>query len=363
VARGATAAKGEHNARLKSRVADAAERALAHGKYVAPVDVLVLIGWLSPNTVEAWRQGRLDCLEPEAAVGRDRVDVALELLRRWAEERRLNPSETAYVGRSRSRRPLLFTADGDETRERAYRTHWISAELSPTQQQRLTERQSRGQDLVVIEPHNDFECTSCGGGGAFLIMEGDGPLCMTCADMDHLVFLPAGDATLSRRAKKESGLSAVVVRFSRTRKRYERQGILVEEPALDRAEEQCLADEELRKRRRERAAERRPQEDLAFQARIAKEILRLFPGCPPKRAEEIAGHTGVRGSGRVGRSAAGRALDEEAITGAVIASVRHLDTEYDELLMKGYERAAARSMVWDEVEEVLEAWRAGRPRP
>ena len=42
-----------------------------------------------------------------------------------------------------------------------------------------------------------------------------------------LVFLPAGNATLSRRAKQASRLSAVVVRFSRARKRYERQGVLV----------------------------------------------------------------------------------------------------------------------------------------
>jgi hypothetical protein len=47
------------------------------------------------------------------------------------------------------------------------------------------------------------------------------------------VFLPAGDAALSRRARKASTLSAVVVRFSRPRKRYERQGILVEPKARE----------------------------------------------------------------------------------------------------------------------------------
>jgi hypothetical protein len=43
-----------------------------------------------------------------------------------------------------------------------------------------------------------------------LIMDGPGPLCLTCADLDHLVFLGAGDAALTRRAKKASTLSAVV---------------------------------------------------------------------------------------------------------------------------------------------------------
>ena len=69
-----------------------------------------------------------------------------------------------------------------------------------------------------------------------------------------LVFLPSGEAALTRRAKKASGLSAVVVRWSRTRKRYERQGLLVEEAALEQAEQQCLADEDARTRRRCRPA-------------------------------------------------------------------------------------------------------------
>jgi hypothetical protein len=54
--------------------------------------------------------------------------------------------------------------------------------------------------------------------------------------MGHLVFLPAGDAGLTRRAKLASELTAVVVRFSRARRRYERQGILVEASALAQAE-------------------------------------------------------------------------------------------------------------------------------
>ena len=124
---------------------------------------------------------------------------------------------------------------------------------------------------------------------------------MACADMAHLVFLPSGDAALTRRAKAGSRLSAVVVRFSGSRRRFERQGILVEEQALERAERECLADEDARSRRRERDAQRRIGEDLELQARMAAEIVRLFPGCPPERAQSIARHTSIRGSGRVGR--------------------------------------------------------------
>jgi hypothetical protein len=81
-------------------------------------------------------------------------------------------------------------------------------------------RQSQPVDLVVIMPLKDWSCSSCGATGGFLIMDGPGPLCMACADMDHLIFLPSGDAALTRRAKRASRLSAVVVRFSRARRRY-----------------------------------------------------------------------------------------------------------------------------------------------
>jgi hypothetical protein len=189
-------------------------------------------------------------------------------------------------------------------------------------------------------------------------MEDAGPLCLSCSDLDHLVFLASGDAALTRRAAKASSLSAVVVRWSRSRKRYERQGILVEEAALALAEHQCMSDADARSRRRERDDARRLRVDEDFQARLAKEIGRLFPGCPPERANAIAAHTAVRGSGRVGRSAAGRALDEPAITLAVVASVRHKDTDYDSLLMAGLFRDKARDRVRPAIDRVLAAWSA-----
>ena len=187
-------------------------------------------------------------------------------------------------------------------------------------------------------------------------MENSAPVCMQCAEMDHLVFLPSGDSALTRRAKRASRLSAVVVRFSRTRRRYERQGILVETDALEQAEAECLADESARGRRRERDVARRANEDLQLQAEMAAAITSLYPGCPDNRAHAIARHAATRGSGRVGRSAAGRELQQHALELAVTASVRHQDTPYDGLLMSGISRTEARELVRDTVNTILEAW-------
>ena len=151
--------------------------------------------------------------------------------RTWTE-----PIEAQYVSRTRDRHQLRFSKSGRPAIEQAYRTHWTSPELPEPKRERLQEELSRAPDLVVISPLQDWTCSTCQReGGDFLLMQEGGPVCLACAGIGHLVYVPAGDALLTRRAKKASSLSAVVVRFSRTRKRYERQGILVEEAALETA--------------------------------------------------------------------------------------------------------------------------------
>ncbi|MFE6523511.1 DUF2293 domain-containing protein [Streptomyces sp. NPDC057794] len=211
--------------------------------------------------------------------------------------------------------------------------------------------------LLVFQPVRRRQCAECRRGPLPLLVLEDGiPRCLDCADLGHLVFLPRGDTALTRRSREESTLSAVVVRFNRRKSRYERQGVLVEEGALARAEERCLADAEARRRRRARDARRRAAQDALFAQAFAGEILRLLPGCPPGRARAIAAHASERGSGRVGRSAAGRALTERAVLSAVVASVRHLDTPYDRLLMSGVPRHEARRRITPLVEAVLREW-------
>jgi hypothetical protein len=340
--------------RLEERVERAADAALAEQRYVSAIDVLLGLGWLAPSHVDRWRQGRIEYLDSVIQAKPTKVAVAMSAFHRWAQDQKLNPSETDYVARTRDRRQLRFSATEDAAVERMYRTHWLSPDLS----EGAVKRQSKPPDLVVISPLKEWKCASCAGTGDLLFMEDAGPLCLDCADLGHLVFLPSGDAALTRRAKKASRLSAVVVRWSRSRKRYERQGILAEAEAVERAEQDCLSDAEVRARRRERDEARRADDDVKFQAEFAAAIRAQFPGCAVSRAEAIAHHAAPRGSGRVGRSAAGRALDPDAVRLAVAASVRHVDTDYDELLMSGVDRETARHRVGQRVEEVLRSWRA-----
>lgn len=344
--------------KLQRRVIAAAESQLAKQKYVAPIDVLTALGWLSQSHIEFWRSGRVPYLDG-IAVGEDKVAEALVYLARWAQDRGLERSEVPYLAATRDRRPLQFTRSGEPVLELVFRTHQVAAGLSAKKREQIEARQSKAPDLAVITPTNAWDCGTCGRhyeADDFLLMEDDAPLCMDCADFGHLVFLPAGDATLSRRAKAESTLAVLVMEFNRRRKHYQRIGILVEQAALERAEEKNLADEDIRALRRVRDAERREAGDVVFQGEMADAIRLAFPGCPAERASKIAEHAALRGSGRVGRSAAGRALDDNAVRAAVVASVRHLDTPYDTLLMAGVARADARAQIRARIDEVLDGW-------
>src|SRR5215831_8055480 len=156
---------------------------------------------------------------------------------------------------------------------------------------------SEAKELVVFDILRESQCADCGKrlpGGDFLFMEGGRPLCLSCADLDHLLYFPRGDTALTRRARKHSSLSAVVVRFSRSRKRYERQGVLVEQSALERAEQECAADADKRSAQRERAEVYREKQDRVLATRMAESIRQMFPGCPPEETRRIAAHTSLR---------------------------------------------------------------------
>jgi hypothetical protein len=215
-------------------------------------------------------------------------------------------------------------------------------------------------ELKVFITNRDSKCDECGedlGRHAWITLRRDkGALCLACADLDDLAFLPSGDPALTRRARKYSTLSAVVLKWSRARNRYERQGLLVEEEALQKAEEECLADSEAREARREREAERRSEEDRDYVLQFAARVRELYPKCPKGREQEIAEHACRKYSGRVGRSASAKALDEKAIELAVQAHVRHRETRYDSLIARGYERHSARVEVEADVHETMRKW-------
>lgn len=349
---------------MSARVTAAAGRLLARGGTVGPLELLEEMGLLHWGHVKEWRHGHpaYQYIFEHIQCGAEKFGKVVTLFRQLAAAEGLVPVQAEYSRRSvNGVIPLPFTADGEPAIEALFRAHFARPDLSAKQRAKVEEKLAKVEDLVVFVSVSDHTpCHECGRGimaGEYLLLEAQQPLCIECADMDHLVFLPAGDVAMTRRAKKHSPLSAVVLRFNRRRKHYDRQGLLVTPAALARAEDECIADADQRAARRQEAAVRRVVVDERFVARMSEALRGLFPHCPPAEAEEIATHAAERGSGRVGRSAAGQQLDARAITLAVIAHIRHVHTDYDRLLMSGVDRMAARERIRKPLEAVEAKWR------
>jgi hypothetical protein len=115
--------------------------------------------------------------------------------------------------------------------------------------------------------------------------------------------------------------------------------------------------EELQARRQEKDAERRERLDLNHGAEFAQQILGRYPSCPQEIATAIAEHACLKHSERFGQTAAAKVFAPETMDLAVIAHIRHTDTQYDTLLMRGWKRGEAREAIAPMVQATLVAWR------
>lgn len=215
-------------------------------------------------------------------------------------------------------------------------------------------------ELVVILLARAGECGDCKAKldkGDMARIEKDQPLCLDCAELDHLVFLPSGDVAMTRRSAKYSTLFAVVVEWNRRRNRYERRGTLVERAGLERAEDECSGDAEARAAARAKAAVTREKQDREYIAQFTEYVRQEYPKCPSDEAATIALHACEKYSGRVGRSASAKEFDLDKVTLAVRAHIRHVHTDYDELLAKGVARQDARDRIARRVDAVQASWR------
>lgn len=182
-------------------------------------------------------------------------------------------------------------------------------------------------------------------------------LCLKCSPFRNLSFLPSGDAALTRRSKKHSKISVILQQWNNRRKRYERKGIYAEESAIKKANIECLQDKEQRAKIRKKAAIKRKEQDIEYIKLFSKEIRLLFPSMPKGREVLIAEHACEKYSGRVGRTAAAKELDEDMITRAVIAHIRHNETEYDDLFGKGKRKREIRNDIKPFIESILSRWK------
>jgi len=122
-----SAARGYRQDPFQARIASAMEDILRRGGVVMPVEVLIAMGLLTREHLEAWRGGRVPYLERVISCNLPRLARLLRILRDHAEAINLKPSHTVYRrwGRGPKAR-LRFTKTGDPGLEEAYATHFVA---------------------------------------------------------------------------------------------------------------------------------------------------------------------------------------------------------------------------------------------
>ncbi len=236
---------------IKKRVIQAAESALYHRQYVSALDVFMGMGWLQGVHIQDWKNGRKPNIEGMIQGNLAKISFAMKCFRSWALGKGLKPSKTVYLAKTRGpKRALQFSKSGDPAIEGAYMTHYISPLLTEKKREKVKEKLEKQPELVAFVIKKPSQCSRCHkelGKGCVIYKEGADGLCFKCAGFEDLVFLASGNTKLTRRTKKYSPTHLVVVEWSRARKRYERQGLMVQVDALKKAQDELkdeLADHE-----------------------------------------------------------------------------------------------------------------------
>jgi len=105
-------------------------------------------------------------------------------------------------------------------------------------------------------------------------------------------------------------------------------------------------------------AEAVQKRDAAKEDTFEDAIVKLFPKIPKVEVPQIVKHSLKKHSRRVGRT--NKVALQDRVKLAVRAHIRHVHTDYDQLLKQGASRAVAREKVWERINEVARQW-GGRP--
>ena len=92
---------------------------------------------------------------------------------------------------------------------------------------------------------------------------------------------------------------------------------------------------------------------MSRRSAIEAALRRLAPKIPPHEFGAVVAHA-------LDSAGLKTASPESAAWLSLVAYVRHVFTDYDELMTQGYDRDSARHFVGDEIEAVLKGWGARR---
>ncbi|KAM5475359.1 hypothetical protein MauCBS54593_001047 [Microsporum audouinii] len=162
-------------------------------------------------------------------------------------------------------------------------------------------------------------------------------------------FVPKGNAYITRKCRSQThdlGSPVYTVYSSTT---YKPTGICV---PIDVQAAVELESQDTSDARKKAVA----QKDARDRQKARELLLKEFPNMPKSDLNTVLNHAFLKGSRRVGRS--GKIANEkDKVRLAVEAHIRHVHTEYDDMIRRGLTRERARENIWDEVAIVRDSWK------
>jgi hypothetical protein len=322
-------------------------------------DLLMRMSWLKLPHLQEWRNSDKP-LDTFIQCGQKKWQEASFWFEKEVEA--LDSVEVPWMSYSLiiKNKKLAISIQENPKIEKLFSRHYFKKGITARKKTSIITKLTQKPDTrLFINNSKDGKCTKCKQAlnkDEIIYTEANDTYCLKCVNLDSLAFLPSGNATLSRRARKNTRDFAEVVEFNKRRIRYERRGILVEQTAIDAAQMECDNDAGKRAVSREKSAVKRVEEDFDFTAKFLSKIVEYFPKCPLDEIEAIAKHATERSSGRVGRTAAAKKFDEEMIRLAVIAYIRHQHTDYDRLLLNRTPKQMARKLIQKPLQKKLISW-------
>jgi hypothetical protein len=223
---------------------------------------------------------------------------------------------------------------------------------------------NKEDEIEVIERTGDVEsyCAGCGLGillssGSRFKKEGENGFCLKCAGLNHLVFLPSGNPTLTRRASKYSSVKAIVKQINLTYKGYERIGILVEEVALQKAREECIFEEKNPDIASSQKSRKQDKFESHYIETFSIQIQSHYPSCSKEDVLKIAAFAYRNYLGKTRPSFSFKKLNSENIDLAVRIHVLHYYTNYSELHRLGRDTENVRNQLLSTVNEIIGKWK------
>ncbi len=95
--------------------------------YVAPLDVLLELGYLSKQDHESWRFGKVEYLEKVCGVNLKKLSLINRIIRVQSSKMKFVPSHTIYKSWGKGpKRTLRFSKSGDRNIEKNYSIHHLN---------------------------------------------------------------------------------------------------------------------------------------------------------------------------------------------------------------------------------------------